>query len=113
MVSAFGSSIWNHIPAACGAWLLHDASESAPAAPAGLWLAVSFHVGSGSSTFGSEASSSATDHGVLRDVVAERTRFTSAALTSPLVLPKLVRTYEATAATQSSGLLSIGTITSV
>ena len=40
-----------------------------------------------------------------REDVAARTRATSAAVTNPPEFPKLVRTYDVTAATQSSGLL--------
>src|SRR5262245_13991423 len=100
------------MPGVCGAWLLHAAIESAPAAEAGLWLAVSFHDGSVSSTFGSDAWRSGIVHGALRAVLASRTRLTSAAVTTPPVFPKFVRTYDATDATQSSGLLAIGIITS-
>ena len=55
-------------------------------------------------SFGNDASSSVTVHGVRRDEVAARTRATSAVLTNPPEFPKLLRTYDVTAATQSSAL---------
>src|SRR5204862_3612313 len=98
LATAGGSSIWNHMPGAWGAWLLHEVMLRAPFAPSGLWLAVTFQVASGRSAFGSVASSSGTVQGCLRDEVAARTRCTSDALTTPPALPKLVRTYDATEA---------------
>ena len=47
-----------------------------------LWLAVAFHDGSTGSSRGSEPSSSAKVHGVLRAVFAARTRATSAGVTN-------------------------------
>jgi hypothetical protein len=49
----------------------------------------------------------------LRAAVAARTRVTSAVATSAARLPNELRTYDAIAAIQSSGLCPIGTITSV
>src|SRR5215212_4874541 len=85
----------------------------AAGAAAALWLADTFHVASGTRTFGNVPCSSATVQGALRVPAAARTRRTSAALTRPALLPKLVRTYELTAATHSSGLLFIGIMSSV
>ena len=65
-----------------------------------------------SSGRGSEASSSGSVHGVLRAAVSARTRATSAGVTMPPLLPKLVRTYDAIPATHSSVLPPIGTMTS-
>src|SRR5262245_65210583 len=97
------------MPGACGAWELHAAIVNADAAPFGLWLAVIFQDASGTKRFGILASRSGTVHGP-RPVASARTRATSAGVTKSPVLPKLVLTYDATDATQSSGLLPIGII---
>ena len=77
---------------ACGAWLLHEVIVIAAGAAAELWLADSLHVVSGTRSLGSDASISATVHGVRRVLAAVRTRRTSAAATGAPVLPKFVRT---------------------
>src|SRR5882672_4917257 len=80
---------------------------------AALWLAVSFHP-SERTWRGNDASSSVVVHDLfLRAAVAARTRVTSAVATSAARLPNELRTYDAMAAIQSSGLCPIGTITSV
>ena len=98
------------MPGACGAPELQPRSVAAPAAASAPWLAVSFHCCESSSR-GSEASSSGRVHGVLRPAVSARTRATSAGVTMPPLLPKLLRTYDAMPATHSS-VPPIGTITS-
>ena len=82
-----------------------------PAATCALWLAVTFHVSCGRSATGSDASSSPWVQGVLQSIAA-RTRATSAGVTKEAELPKLIRRYDAAAATQSSRFEPMGTITS-
>src|SRR6185503_14925569 len=97
------------MPACCGSPVVHVPAPSAFAAPAGLWLAVAFHAGDAGSSTGSAASISATVHAVFRLPAAARTLATSAGAMSDPVLPKLLRTYDVTAAIQSSVFDPIGT----
>jgi hypothetical protein len=76
-----------------------------------LWLAVAFHVGCGCSGCGIDAISESRLQSALREEVAARTRATSAGATTGLLFPKLLRTYDATAAIHSSRFVPIGAIT--
>ena len=78
--------------------VFHVVNVSAAPAAGALWLAVTFHVGCATMTFGTEATSSSGVHNVLRAAVDARTLATSAALTNGARLPKLLRTYDAMAA---------------
>ena len=112
MAWGFGSSTWNHIPACCGAPAFQVVNVSASFAASAWWLALTFQP-SVNRAAGSEAISSGTVHIDFRLAVPARTRATSAGTTSPPVLPKLRRTNDAIAATQSSSWVPIGIITSV
>src|SRR5262245_20621490 len=102
------------MPATCGSPVVQPRYVSALAAltamlnpPAAFefgvgfasWLAVTFHVESGTSAFGREASSSEIVHCDLRSPVAARTLATSAGATNAAEFPKLFRTNDATSAT--------------
>ena len=67
------------MPGSCGSPDVHGLMLSAFDAVAELWLAVSFHFGSTTICWGSDATSSADVHGVLRSAVAARARLTSSA----------------------------------
>ena len=99
------------MPACRGAPLVHPAKLTPRAASAELWLAVTFHAGSATSGRGSDDSNSESVHGEVRFDVAVRTFATSDGVTTQ-VLPKPLRTYDATAAIHSSVFVPIGTITS-
>ena len=85
---------------------------SPPAAAPALSLAATFHPSVKSGT-GSDEVSSGTVQLALRPAVDARTRTTSAGVTTPPRLPKLVRTYNATDAIHSSSFAPIGIMTSV
>src|SRR5881394_3138910 len=84
---------------------------SARVALALLWLAESVHADCVSSTTGNVALISATVHCVFRADVVARTRATSEGVMKDAELPKLLRTYEPTEATQLSSCF-IGIMTS-
>src|SRR4051794_35459351 len=92
--SGRGDSTLRHMPAAWGSAEPHPVKLKAPGAAEALWLAVTFHAASGAISTGSVASSSGAVHIILRDVVAVRTRATSATDTVPPVLPNEFRTYD-------------------
>src|SRR5690349_3007118 len=100
------------MPAFCGAPLFHDCRLSARIAVLALSLAVAVQP-FGTSGFGNDACSSSMSHCLSRLPLVALTRATSAGVTKPPRLPKLLRTYEATDATHSSVFDPIGIITSV
>src|SRR6187549_640267 len=100
------------MPDCCGEPVVHPWKFRPPLAVGELWLAVTFQLACCTSGTGRDASSSTWVHGAFRSPVA-RTRATSAGVTIEPVLPKLLRTYDAAAATHSSLFVPIGTITSV
>ncbi|MEO8077762.1 MAG: PA2169 family four-helix-bundle protein [Acidobacteriota bacterium] len=109
-----GNSICSHMPGACGAPESHRAPGVAPVAlpaPATLWLAVNVHSAAFVSAVGTVGNSSATVHGERRAPIVLRTSATCAGVTKPALLPKLLRTNDATSAIQASSLAAIGTIT--
>ena len=101
------------MPGCCGTPVVQPRKFSAPAAlpmklkpPSAFacgagrssWLAVIFHEASGTSGRGSDASRSATVHGVFRSPLEARTLATSSGVANVPVFPKLLRTYEVTSA---------------
>src|SRR5690242_10661338 len=101
------------MPGCCGTPELQPTNVRPAAALSLLWLADTVHVvGCGTAT-GNVASRSPGVHIVLRLAVAARTRATSLVEMKPPRLPKLLRTYDPTAAIQASVCWPIGIMTCV